>query len=488
MATKANALDRVIGYLSPARGEQRLRARARFDHRRSYEGASKSARLKNWRTTSTSANAEIDASIETLISRSRQLTRDNPWAMRAIGIIASNTVGTGIIPQVKGATPALTAKLEERWALWAKETAIDADDRLDFYGIQSLVLKTVVKSGSCLVRRRRRRPADGLPVPLQVQVLEPDFLDRRKDGNLQGGGFIVGGVEFSAIGKRVAYHLYKSHPGETGKFFTLPESSRVPAEDICHVYRIDRPGQAVGVPWAAPILIRTRELDEYEDAELVRQKVAACYTAFVHRNDDSADFGGEMPTTGEQTNRDRAEHIEPAAIEYLDEGESVTFGQPPQNQGYDTHVRAVLRSIAAGFGVTYEALTGDLSQVNFSSARMGWLEFQRNVDEWRTQMLIPQLCKPVWEWFVEGAVLAGHVPEGAPVTWMSPRREMIDPVKETSAAKDMVRSGMKSWTQVVAESGRDPEEVAAELAADFKRFDDLGLMLDCDPRKRTSIG
>jgi capsid protein len=71
---------------------------------------------------------------------------------------------------------------------------------------------------------------------------------------------------------------------------------------------------------------------------------------------------------------------------------------------------------------------------------------------------------------------------------MSPRREMIDPVKETSAAKNMVRSGMKSWTQVVAESGRDPEEVAAELAADFKRFDDLGLMLDCDPRKRTSIG
>ncbi|NJL19359.1 MAG: phage portal protein, partial [Bdellovibrionaceae bacterium] len=66
----------------------------------------------------------------------------------------------------------------------------DADGQLDFAGIQALVARTVVESGECLVRFRLRRPGDGLAIPLQLQVLEPDFLDHTKTQKTDTGYII----------------------------------------------------------------------------------------------------------------------------------------------------------------------------------------------------------------------------------------------------------------------------------------------------------
>jgi capsid protein len=157
-------------------------------------------------------------------------------------------------------------------------------------------------------------------------------------------------------------------------------------------------------------------------------------------------------------------------------------------------MRTVLHGIAAGFGITYEALTGDLSQVNFSSARMGWLEFQRNLDAWRWAMFIPQFCNPVWEWFQDGVALSS-LDDGLrtdignfSIEWTAPRREMIDPQKEVAAMRDAIRCGLCTLSEAQRMLGYDPAKLLTEYKSDLDTLDKLQIKLDVDPRHMTAQG
>ena len=390
----SNWIDTTLSFLSPTLGARRARARHlekiyKDAGARSYEGATTSRRTDGWRSPSTSANAENQNAIRSLRDRSRDLVRNNPYATRAISGIETNTVGTGIIAKISQINGKAKNDLVSAWKQWAETLECDADGLLDFYGLQSLAMRTIAESGEVLIRRRRRLASDGLTVPIQLQILEPDFIDSIKTMSLDNGGKIIQGVEFDALGRRVAYWLYPSHPGDTGiTGLNLSfRSNRIPAEDILHLFRIDRAGQVRGISWAAPIILRLRDFDDYEDAQLVRQKIAACFAAFV------GDI--EAPTDAIQNANTLGDKIEPGAIENLPPGKSISFPNPPQVTGYGEFASITLHAVATGYGVPYELLTQDFSQVNFSSARMAWLEFNRNINKWRWQLVVPRMCNPV---------------------------------------------------------------------------------------------
>jgi lambda family phage portal protein len=408
--------------------------------------------------------------------RSRDLVRNNPYAKRAISGIISNVVGTGIMYDMSGGSEKVLANAKAIWRDWAESTDCDAEGLHDYYGLQSLAQRAVVESGEVLVVRKWRRKKDGyrIPVPFQIQLLEGDFIDTSKTADLQGGGFILQGVEFDVKGRRVAYWLFPKHPGEQfinfGKGFV---SERVPATDVRHLFRVDRAGQVRGMPWGAACIIRLRDFDEYEDAVALRMKIAACFSAFV----GDIEGGSEA----EPDKKPISERLEPGAIEILPPGKTVTFPNMPSAQD-DGFSERSLRAIAMGFDVTYELLTGDLSKVNFSSGRMGWIEFGRNVEQWRWHMFIPRFCRPNWDWFVEASLLAGYDFQGIRPTYTPPRREMIDPAKEVPGIRDEVRSGLKSLSEAIREGGRSPDEVLKEIASDAVKLDELKLKLDSDPR------
>lgn len=448
---------------------------------RSYDGASDSRRTAGWKSASTSANSETLARAPKLRDRARQLERNNAWAHKALTVIVSNTVGTGIRCQPKG-PKSKTAKATKLWQMWAETTACDFDGMSDFYGLQALVLQSVARDGESLVRFRTVAPA---LIPLQLQVLECDFLDQRRVSG-DNGNRVVQGVEIDDQGRQVACWLYEQHPGEQGFLGRLgvlgSKSNRVPIEQLARIYRRDRAGQLRGVSWVAPIMLPLNDLEDYESAQLMRQKIAAAFAAFVH------DATGIESDAADPNAPPLSERIEPGLIEHLAPGKNVTFPNPPSLDGYSDYTRSVLHKIAAGMGITYEAMTGDLSQANFSSARMGWLEFSRNIEAWRWRMLIPLLCGPVWAKFTEAADLAGTDLAGVTAEWTPPRREMINPKEEIQAKKDAIRSGQKTLSETLREDGYDAELVLQEWADDAKKLDDLGLMLDCDPRRTTQQG
>lgn len=473
-----NLLDQAIAYVAPQVAAKRARARLQMTAARRYEGAIAGRRTQNWFAPDTSANAEIWKDAAKLRQRMRDLVRNNPWAARAVQTITANTVGTGIMPRINVPAQSRQRRMRELWRQWAETTQCDADGRHDIYGLQSLALRAVVESGEVLIRRRFRRPEDGLALPLQLQVLEADYLDNQHDiERNEFGGPTIQGVEFDAIGRRRGYWLYRGHPLD--RLMTQLESVRVPASDVIHVYRQDRPGQVRGVPWGAPVILSLRDLDGYEDAYLLRQKLANCFTAFIYESDP----------TGIDSNKDLTETLEPGAIEILPPGKDVRFADPPKTDGYGEYTKAALKRIAAGFGVTYETLTGDMSDVNFSSGRMGWIEMQRNIESWRWQMLIPQMCSTVGQWFTESVdQTQPGLANGAMWEWTAPRREMIDPTKEVPAMRDRIRAGLASLPEVIRENGYDPETLMAEIAESNKLLDQLGIVLDSDPRQTSAQG
>lgn len=483
----ANWIDRLVSYVSPQSGASRARARLvektyrDLTKTRRYEGASTGRRTDGWFTTGASASAEIGPALSRLRNRSRDLVRNNPWAARGIQVIVSNTVGTGIIPQIKGKNEGQVKRLTDQWQQWGETPACDADGKFDFYGLQALITRTIVESGGVILRRRRRRLSDGLPVPLQIQVLEPDFIDLLKEGEFENGNYIVQGIEFNKLGKVVAFWLFDQHPGDAARSLRKSSASRrIDAEDVRYVFRGGRPGQVHDVPWISPAIIKLRDFDEFEDAQLVRQKISACFTAFV--------VDSEAPTDPAEAQDDFGDRLEPGAIEKLPPGKDIRFPSPPGVTGYGEYAAVILRSVAMALGITYEQLTGDYSQGNFSFSRMGWLEFNRNVGQWQWTMMIPSVCVPVMAWFFEAAELAGYGSTGAHAVWTPPRREMIDPKSDVAAIRDAMRTGIKTPQEAIREQGYDPEDFAKEYSEGLKLFDKYGLVFDSDPRRIAGNG
>lgn len=475
---KLNWFERAISVISPRTAVERMRYRMAASYlnttQRKYDAASSSRRTSGWNAPGTSATSEVQLALQFLRNRSREMVRNNAYAENAVREIANNMVGTGIIPKPLNLKKNADKRIRQIWKEWADSTDCDYDGHLNYYGIQNLAARTIVESGEVIIRKHI---VQGTSFPLQLQVLEPDFIDTTKYvTSLVGGGYVLYGVEFNSSNKIVAYWLWDHHPGDNMRFAI--KSNRVPADEIIHVFEKKRPGQFRGVPFGHASMLRLRDLDEYEDAQLIRQKIAACFSVFITDNEPSAAMGGAAPSLPP------LEKVEPGIIEHLPSGKTVTMASPPDaGAAYDPYVKSVLRSVSSGYGMDYVTLTGDLTAVNFSSGRMGWLKFHRNISSWQWLMLVPQMCDKTWVWFIQLANVLGYVKElNVKASWTPPRREMIDPVKEVAGIRMAIRTGLTSLQESIRQNGDDPDDVMAELVAMKEMLDANGLMLESDPR------
>ena len=466
-------LDSAIGWLSPKAGLDRARARTALGLMRSYEGANTTRRTSNWKTSNASANAEVAGGISRLRSRSRDLVRNNPYARRAIAALVGNGVGTGITLGTSN------AQVKKAWVQWAAEADFYGDQ--DFYGLQALAARASHESGDCLLMRVRTdsKGAGRSGVPLKIKVLEGDFLDVGVNGPQSNGNMAIAGIEIDREGRRVAFHLYTTHPGETALFDPRAKSERVPAEDVIYLFDKERPGQLLGVPRLAASIMRLRDLDEYQEALLVKKKIEACFAAFVSTEDDSKTVGTTTETeTDADGNTRRVEKLSPGQIIYGKTGETITFGEPSSSadSGFATDT---LHAIAAGIGCTYEQLTGDLSGVNYSSMRGGRAEFKILVEQWRWLTFVPQMCERVYGWFEDAAFSAGKIRKtGHEHVWTPPRWEYVNPKEDVQADKEELAAGLASLSEKLRARGESPEAVFAEIAEERKTLEKLGIKVD----------
>lgn len=446
---------------------------------KSYEGATTGRRLGTWGLSAVGPNTAISESLAHLRSRSRDLARNNPWVANGFRSLASNLIGNGITPRWKLHDNAnLKEQIQTRWLEWTNES--DFEGQSDFYGMQMLVAQTLMQSGEVLIRFYPKSCSQSATVPLQLQILEPDFLVQDMDKQLDNGGCIKMGIELGPCGRRVAYHLHQSHPGESDMLST--RTIRVPADEILHVYRLERPGQLRGVPWIAPVLLKLRELDQYEDAELVRKKTAALFAGFI--TEPAPDYlgaEGEYPELA----------LEPGMLKRLAPGENIEFSQPSDVGGsYEVWMRQQLRGVAAGMGITYEQLTGDLTGVNYSSIRAGLIEFRRHIESLQHHLIVHQLCQPIALKWLKLAVLSGVIDitdyveqpnKYHCIEWQPPGWDWVDPQKDVQAEILAMKHNLKARQDIIAKYGMDAEEVDKKIAQDKNREQAYGLNVE-DPK------
>jgi lambda family phage portal protein len=448
-----------------------------------FEGAMGHRRLIAWRATQENINSLLSIGGDTLRARARQIVRSNPYASNAADSFVSNAVGCGIKPSSLVSDIKIKDQIQDLWAEWVYEA--DADGLTDFYGLQGLAARAMFEAGECFVRFRPRRPSDGLTVPLQLQVLEAEFLPFSKTEIADNGNQIRCGIEFNAIGQRVAYYFYKKHPGDSTDTTNNGDLVRVPADQVLHLYRPLRPGQIRGVPWISPALVKLYLLDQYDDAELDRKKVAALFAGFITKNAPEDNLLGEGAADGHGAS---VAGLSPGMMQVLLPGEDIKFSNPADvGNSYEPFQYRTTLAVSAAMGEPYANVTGDLRYANYSSIRAGIVEYRRRLEQFQDATLIFQFCRPIWQRWMSDAVLAGalNLPGFAvnprpflKVKWIPPKWDWVDPLKDRQAEQIAQQMGWKAPSDIIEEEGSDVDETFSRIAQDQKRAESLGINLD----------
>lgn len=451
-----------------------------------FEGASTGYRLGKKGLSAGPINADLPKALQKLRKRTIHMVRNNPYATAAVESYVANLVGNGMV--AKWANP----RLQQLWDLWVNHC--DADGIDNFYALQGLAARTQYQMGEALTRRRIRQSGRHPElVPLKLQLLHPDQLDEHHSDPNQN---IYQGIQLNRVGERTHYHIWPSLAGEQAIFYR--QRVRVPAGDMLHLYRRLEPGQLRGLPELTPILARLYEIDELQDATLVKAKTAALFAWIVKRNSKSTDLPQERNTIGHDQGESSDDgvpitEVRAGGVHYLDDDEEVQFSEPDGiGEYYVPFLKSELRASAKAAGLTYDQLTGDLEGVSYNSLRAALIEFRRRIEMLQCHLLIARWCHPVARWFAETAVLAGLVElpdfwtrtdQYLPI-WRTPKWEWVDPLKDIMADILEVRAGFMTREDKVAERQGELADVDRQLAKE----QGSDLVLDSDPSKTNKEG
>lgn len=471
-----------------------------------YQAAKRNRLTRDWRAPNVSGNAAILSDSATLIARGRQMVRDDPNAAAIKRSIRRNVVGTGITSTSTAKTeggqliPFFNDAADNDFSIWANDPKLcDIERRRTFAQIQSWAIGEVAEVGEALVIKSyvERRDAVGLV----LQCVEAEQLD---DDILAGedGREVIGGVEVDDFGAAVAYHIRPRHPNDTrgftraGQWFRpdirkpdqhdtresdekgtkthFNQSVRLPAERVCHIFDAERARQARGVTRMSASLMKMRDASTFDEAQLIAAKAEACQGLIITSetpNPSGVTALKDGVSDGEDAHANEELALQPLMVARLQPGESITGFTPTRPGGqYAPFTNIQDRKIAAGAGLSYEQMTRDFSNGNFSSQRQTLLEDRREFEPLQ-QLLISALCAPIRNEFIFWAVIEGRLiaPGYAEnqrrynaADWRAQGWEWIDPAKQAAGIEKALAIGLTNKTDEANKLGKNYKSILAQ--------------------------
>lgn len=460
---------------------------------RGYDAAQVGRRTSSFRRGNGSANTEIGRALPVLREHSREFMRNSWIGPRALDVLTSHVIGTDLTVRFDTGSARDDKLAQSLWDEWCGQADIQGEG--NFISEVSLALRGSLEGGDSIIRMRAlsRSEMGERKVPFSLHVGEGDLIDHERDrlalSNAAARARL--GVELGRNDQRLGYWLHDMAPGEPGRAIAGGlTSTLVPRADVVHLYRRLRPGQVRGVPIFAPVLLHARDLADLMDALVVKERMQANIGIFVETTDSNAGPLAKEVTTSAATGLDEV-GMRPGMVLRGRPGEKLSGFAPAGNSSFEPVSIAALQGIAAGVGLTYDQLTGDLRQANYSSLRAGKLEFRRLVADLQWNMLEPQVLGRITARWVQMAILAGVLPRrshGWRRRYVMPANEPIDPKKDLEADILAVRAGRLSPQDFIGAWGRDWREVVTEWETFLAEIDKKGLIFDLDPRQRTRTG
>lgn len=490
-----NLLDKIITYVSPKAGRDRKAARmavsamedAAREMQHRYAAATPSRQRDDWHPTTLGENSVLQSRMVRLRAAATQEVRDNPLALRCVDLWTMHIIGDGMKTQflpVDGVSKSALRKQNKFFTEWSESTLCDAEGLNNIYGIQSNAGWIWVEKGEVFIRRialSKSHPlvkSGKIKIPMQLKVLEPEFLDHTKNGHNteegpNKGNPIQMGIEFDKNfpDVRVAYWMFPEHPGETPKLTKLNmQSVRIPADEIAHIFLKTR-NNIRGVTWLHAVLDNLRDLGDYLAALKMKAKIEACYTILIHQNNGNQ----APPNAGSSRREEQIEEIEPGLIRRLKPGEDAKAFDPGSSSGHTHLLQTFIRMISIGIGLTYHQAYSDLSGANYSSLRAGNLEFNRSKS--KKQWIFEEMGQQkICGWFIEFGKIAGHWSSSAFLASCTPApSDFVDPKKDGDAEIQEMSFGLSTWSELLNRRGKSPQDQVDQLLADFALFDVLGI-------------
>lgn len=481
------AFDSALGVIAPRYALSRVVARHQLQAaQRMYAAARPTADAGGWLPLDQGPNAIIRSSAPTVRARIRQLVRDFPYFARAVNVRCAFVVGNGIRLQMrmyktdaKGKQrldTAANAAIEAAWESWAAKA--DTSGRMSFYDLQELAERQKMECGEYFFVKRY------INGEFRLQPMEADRLSSL-GATPATGCDIEQGVEFDLItGAPVAYHFLDDSftPDTPGSNRYSLRSTRVPADQIIHGYKVLRPGQMRGISPLVSAVMVAGDLADLLDSELASTRLQSKYMAFITTNN----IPGYQEKRGVKKDGNKAiQHVDMAAVEYLNNGETVQLTKMDrQGATFEPFLRFNLRTLAVTAGITTELITGDYTGISYSNLR--------GIRQDLAVMLKPEqsdhikwLCNPVfaswlaWERLKNPRLLPyPRTLQPWETKWIAPGQEPVDPLKEINAFKTEWALKTRSPQEYVALRGRDFEELLDECRQAEEMAAERGLSID----------
>lgn len=452
---------------------------------RSFEVGKTDRLVESWTRSDLTMNQAMLKDLRLMRARSRDFARNNEFGRKFLSLVRNNVVGpSGFTLKVEARRDdgsldeADSKRVRDAYLRWARLGQYDVTGRLSENLFDALAVQMVARDGEVLIRKVEGgdRGIHGC----QLQLLPGHLLDEELNRDLAGGNRIRMGVEFDGWMKPVAYWLRILGQSADMHGHWSQRYERVSAEQIIHLFVVEDAEQWRGLPWAYAAMRRARQLDQFDEAALVAANVGASKMGFFQQKDPEA--GAPIASDDDEAEEGEAQDFtseaSPGQIDVVPEGYAFQGWDPDYPHAvYDPFVKAIARTLATGLLVSYHGLTGDLTQVNFSSIRSGTLD-EREMWKQLQSWYIETVKVPVFEWWLARALVNDPALRLLPFAkfdkfnrpvFFARRWDWVDPAKDVTADTAAVALGIKSRAQIIRERGRDPDEVWLELEQEAER-------------------
>jgi lambda family phage portal protein len=444
-----------------------------------FKGAELSRLWFDWVATPISADQEIYNDFLRLRSRAREMRRNHPLVRQYADLISTNVIGDEgmrLRAKVRNRDGKLNKDVNDRieaaWEDWSEN--VTTDTTMGLTDFSHMLVESLAVDGEILIRKIKGYKANKYRFALQA--VDPDLLDHQYfRAPTDTENEVRLGVEVDNYGRPVAFHLWDRHP--TDLFNSQARKRiRVPAEEILHIYRPDRPNTSRGTTWLNSIMMPAKMLDGYVEAEVVAARTGAAKMGFFEQK-TAGDYA--PPADGERLTMEAV----PGQFEALPPGMEFKPWSPEHpSTAFPNFVQSMQRWIASGMHVSYNVLANDLQGVNYSSLRSALLterDHWRKLQKWWARRVL----KPIYAEWLGFAQLAGLYLDSRDwnaymaVRFMPRGWSWVDPLKDINASVAGIENGLASRARVLADQGQDFEEIAEELADEQALIAELKLQL-----------
>lgn len=468
-------LERTIAAISPQWAYKRQAWRSGMDAL--YDSGSRGRLNMNWNPTLTADENKMRAERDLMLSRARDLERNSDVAESIINAFERNVVGAGMtlqakVPKTVAGADEINQRIEKLWKEFSKAENCDITATQSLEEIEEMLIRRYVVDGGILIVKVF---TDDKRFPFKLQVREVDELNPLLSST--GENRVVDGIEVNQYGRPVAYHFKKFD----GNRQIHGESVRIEAEKVIFWRRKTSPRQVREMSLLRTAIPRIKDANQFIEAVSVKERVLACLSVFIKKGSPTGSIGRSVNTTGKGTSYDGMS-LSPGMIGELNPGDEVQTVIPAgQASNTKDFISTLIRLIGSGIGLSYETISRDMSNVNYSSARQGLIEDRKTYKKMQ-RSLVGSVLSPIYLLFLETMFLNGQLEirdfmqkreQYTAHVWIPPGNTWIDPMKEVSANKVALESNQDTLARICAERGKDWRDVVTQRMEEQKLIKEL---------------